>query len=367
VATTLPIVAELLQVPVPKVKVQVVSHEAGRKKLLEGFHHDYPGESLARLGEAFIAIGLAQDGTDLAAIAPPYYAEHFSGFFDEDDHTLYLVADEPMEHQRLIIAHELAHAVLDARIDLGKQVKARQGDEDSGLALMAAVEGQAQAVSVEVMKRLVPLGKGNEDVSEHAVEIAVASANELAESAPTPWLGLQLAFPYDAGAKFFAARKAAGDPLGLALFQRLPVSTAQVLEPALYANDVKPLPAKLELQPLIPKSARPWSTVLGRAQLDLLGKQLGVRDLGKGWRGDRIVSVQLAGKPVIAWAVDFDTPAQADRFVGALAPETHLQRAAVNGTTVVAVSGVPNAQLDAVLKAGLSAFRPISGVESHPR
>src|SRR5262249_59828709 len=75
------------------------------------------------------------------------YAKNVSGFYDPHDHVLYLLKDQPPSMQRMVIAHELAHAIQDEKLGLEQAVRASAGSEDAQMALAAAFEGNAQAVA----------------------------------------------------------------------------------------------------------------------------------------------------------------------------------------------------------------------------
>jgi hypothetical protein len=74
------------------------------------------------------------------------------------------------------------------------------------------------------------------------------------------------------------------DPAATSLLRRLPRSTAQVLDPALYRADERPKEAQLDLAARIPGSTAVYDTTLGAANLNLLGELHGGGELGRGWR-----------------------------------------------------------------------------------
>ncbi|HEY3452504.1 MAG TPA: DUF6782 family putative metallopeptidase [Myxococcales bacterium] len=336
VEQTLPKVAKVMGATPKKVAVKVVDRVTAAKKIRTVLEREYPGDKLERLGTALKLIHLVEPGVDVTRSALDLYSTQVSGFYDATDHTLFLIDDQPEMLQGLIIPHELAHALQDQKIGLDQATKERMDSEDAQLAMMAAVEGNAQAVAAEVMT----LGlEGDESgLKEMLGDVAGLSATMATDKPDVPpWLALQLQFPYVAGAQLVKAVSGGSDPSAVSLLKRLPSSTAQVLEPALYKKDEKPLRGAIDLAAALPGAAKVYETVVGRANIELLGQGLGV-----GWRGDRLEAVRVdGGKPCAAWAVAFGKAEQAERFAISYSGRTGAPantRAKPSGKTVSSVS-----------------------------
>ena len=200
VAELLPRVGKVMGLPVPsRVEVKVVSRDEARAALLVVLRRDYPGDTLERLSEALAAVGLVAAGTDLRAEAQALYGANVSGFYDPHERRLYLLADQPLAAQTLVVAHELAHAVQDEAIRLDAASLKVRSSEDAQLALSAAIEGQAQQVAALVLAGEAG-GAADDglDVGGLLAEAAAAGAGMAAEQTSVPWLGMQLSFPYAA-------------------------------------------------------------------------------------------------------------------------------------------------------------------------
>jgi hypothetical protein len=289
-----------------------------------------------RLGEALLAVGLLPPGTKLEALAPDFNRQNVSGFYDLRTHTLVLLADQSDEAQRPIVAHELAHAVQDASLDLDAALKARRGSEDATLAFTAMLEGQAQATAALVMEQwLTDQHVTIEGMAGLLSDTTARSAAEAAAHAPVPWLGLQLSFPYVGGRELIAQVSTPDDPIGRFLLKAPPASTAQVRSP----RAAPPLEGELHLERLVPGAKKSVSTTLGRANLELLGE-----DLGVGWRGDRLEAVRVRGKTIVTWSIAFETPAQAKQLAALVTGSL------TRGTVVVISSGASQPLREAALR-----------------
>lgn len=325
---TLPKVAKVMGAEGKKVPVKVVSRRAAAKKIRAVIEREYPGDALERLGTALKLIHLVEADVDFPKRVAEAYSTHVSGFYDATDRALYLIDDVPRYGQEEIVPHELAHAVQDQMIGLDRASLARRDSEDAQLAMLSAVEGNAQAVAAAVRGRSAGRWTRKDPVGE--------SASAPAGEAGVPrWLALQLQFPYLAGEILVKAVATPQDPSAVALVTRLPRSTAQVLEPPLYQQDEQPLQGTVGLVDRLPGAMAVRSTVLGRANIELLEQGLGV-----GWRGDRLEVAKVGGVACGAWVVAYAKPAQAERFAAVYAG---LLGAAVNtrvGRAGKTVSGV---------------------------
>jgi len=368
----LPRVGKVMRLPVPsRIDVKVVSRDEARAALLEVLRRDYPGDTLERLSEGLAAVGLVAAGTDLRSEAQSLYGANVSGFYDPQKRRLFLLADQPLSAQALVVAHELAHAVQDETVRLDAASRKVRASEDAQLALSAAIEGQAQQVASLVLAGEAGSG-GDEglDLGSFLTDAAASGAAMAGAQASVPWLGLQLSFPYAAGARLVAAVRTPDDPAAVALLRRFPRSTAQVLDPARYRADDRPREGQLDLARRLPGSAARLGTTLGAANLDLFGEIHGGGELGRGWRGDRLETVRIGERIAAAWAVSFLSVEGADRLMkawsGALGggiesaarqPDgsTYLLRQA--GAIAVLLMNVPDERVAEVVGAATSAFR----------
>jgi len=370
VTEMLPRVGKVMRLPIPsRIDLKVVSRDEARAALLEVLRRDYPGDLLERLSESLAAVGLVAAGTDLRAEAQTMYGGNVSGFYDPHRRRLYLLSDQPLAAQALIVAHELAHAVQDEAIRLDAASSKVRASEDAQLALSAAIEGQAQQVAA-----LVLAGEGGADegldMGSFLTEAAAASAAMAGSQSSVPWLGLQMSFPYASGATLVAAVRTAEDPSATFLLKRLPRSTAQVLDPALYRADERPKDARLDLAGRLAGSTAVYATTLGAANLNLFGDVHGGGELGKGWRGDRLETVRQGGRLSAAWAVSFASPDGAERLVKAwsaavgggtetpaVQPDGSRYVVRRNGSVAVLLENVPEGRVAELVTAAASAFR----------
>jgi hypothetical protein len=359
VASMLPKVAQIMREPPTPVPVKIVSRARAEQMIRDGFDRDFPAERLNRLAAALKLIHLIEPGVDLAS-AMRARAAGADGFYDTTDKTLYLIEGVDDGVQQMVVAHELAHAMQDRLVDLDRAAKARLWSEDAFFALVAAVEGQAQAVADRAMHG----GFLDEEAPAPAPDAPAGQARGDPRAHLWRWLSLKFGDPYRSGAALVRALATPGDPVARRVIERLPVSSAQVLSPEAWLKNEQPLSGDIGLARLV-DGRDIVGTVLGRAAIDLYGPRLGA-----GWRGDRLEVSLSDGVLCAAWVVRFATAEQATDFAAAYAPlagapacrrarnadRTHSSVCA-SDTTVVVIEHAPGGLAPAIEAAARGALR----------
>lgn len=357
----LPRVAKVMGVTPKRVEVRVLTKSAAMRRLRQPMHTIASREAIERFSTAFKLIRLLAPATDLTRTAADGLTRNTVGFYDSVDHVLFLREDQPAVMQKMIIPHELAHALQDQKVGLEDLMRSAK-TEDAQMAVRAAVEGNAEAVAEQVMLSVAGDAKARRKLMQELIEAAISGV--VNEDDVSPYLTLQGHFPYVAGAALVKAVATRADPTGVSLLTRLPTSTAQVLDPALYKKAEQPKTGTFGLVKLHPGSESVLETVVGRANIELLG--VGV---GKGWRGDWLEVAKVGKTACAAWVVAFNTPDQARRFAriysewSGVAPNT--RESASNGRVVgvshrgnvaVVLEQVPEGKADAVEEAARQAL-----------
>ncbi|MEM7309351.1 MAG: hypothetical protein AAF682_21895 [Planctomycetota bacterium] len=222
------------------------------------------------------------------------------GFYDPQSKSFYLMSTFTGGMARIILAHELTHALDDQLFDIDTAMQERRSNSDALWAYQAVVEGSGTAVmSRWTMKNMFELDR------EELQESASMGMDELAE-APT-YLWKPLLGSYTKGQSFL---NKAPDDLGLAegiarAFQSPPLSSEQVLHPEKYWDpEERDDPVLVELD----REALPagWK-VLDEDTLGELGLGLMIEPLEKrGGVGNAMAAMtaRLTWKAVKGWGGD---------------------------------------------------------------
>jgi hypothetical protein len=185
----------------------------------------------ARTAEAF---GLLPKGFDLDAFMVNVLTEQVEGLYDPKTVEFYIADWSPVEEQRMVMAHELTHALEDQHFQIEAWLKAARPNEDAELARDAVLEGSAMAAMIDYL--MFGTGRSLKDLPEFDPSTLVGElgSTPTLQKAP-PFIKDALIFPYLGGLTFSAAILSnAGWSALPGLFEKPPVSTQQILHPALY-------------------------------------------------------------------------------------------------------------------------------------
>jgi hypothetical protein len=189
----------------------------------------------------------------------------------------------------------LTHALEDQHFKIEDWLKAARPNEDAELARDAVLEGSAMAAMVDYL--MLGTGRSLKDVPDFdpGMLIGDLSSTPTLQKAP-PFLKDALIFPYIGGLNFSAAvMRNTGWSALPALFEKPPVSTQQILHPALYRSGK--IPATVALPRLEKLLGENWSkldeNIMGEFGWKEVLKQFldndRAKNLAAAWDGDRYV------------------------------------------------------------------------------
>lgn len=273
-------------------------------------------EEFRHMSAAFARLGLLEPGFPLREKYIDLLGEQVAAFYDQHTHKLFMFEDATLENSqnRVVLAHELTHALQDQHFGLKKLPLEIKTNDDRATASSALCEGDATLVMSEFMLKNLSLGSLKENLSAGLTQ----NMDQLAK-APR-FLRESLIFPYLRGQEFCGALFASGgyDAVNRAYAQP-PSSTAQILHPEKFTATPREEPI-----------AFAWSDTTARsqrAQVDNTLGELGIRILftewldastgekaAAGWRGDRYLSFD-DGRSIVwrsAWANDREAAEFAD-------------------------------------------------------
>jgi hypothetical protein len=253
-----------------------------------------PSERYAgqRSAEAF---GLIPKGFDLDTFMVELLTEQIAGLYDPKAHEFYIADWIPVADQRMVMAHELTHALEDQHFQIEDWVKAARPNDDAELAREAVLEGSAMAAMIDFLLQGTGRSLGDLPDFDPSILIGDLADSPALQKAP-PFIKDALIFPYFSGLKFSAAILKPSGWSGLpGVFSKPPLSTQQILHPALYRSGKLPAPAPLPSMDKMLGSS--WSKLeentLGEFGWQEVVKQfLGderAKPLSAAWDGDRYI------------------------------------------------------------------------------
>jgi hypothetical protein len=277
------------------VKKTLRSREEIRAYVISEMNEDKePGEryASARSAEAF---GLLPKGFDIDSFMVDLLTEQIAGLYDPKAHEFYIADWIPLADQRMVMAHELTHALEDQHFQIETWVKAARPNDDGELAREAVLEGSAMAAMIDYL--LNESGRSLKDLPDIDPSMLVGDMGSTpALKKSPPFLKDALVFPYFAGLTFSADLLKSNGWKGLpAVFSNPPISTQQIMHPALYHSGKTPSTENL---PDVDKLLGPdWTkleeNVMGEfGWKEVLKQFLGedrASSLAAAWDGDRYV------------------------------------------------------------------------------
>ncbi|MGH2748758.1 MAG: hypothetical protein ACRDKB_12680 [Actinomycetota bacterium] len=185
------------------------------------------------------ALGIIGPRADLKALGRKIVRTQVAGFYVPSTKTIFAPAagDHPSPFEELILAHELEHALADQRLGLPIREHAPPRKGDASQAKRALIEGDATLTMQQYALGMLSAG----DRASLAGDPSVAEA--AAATAEIPYfLERSLAFSYDEGALFVCHLYAEGGWKAVnRAYRNPPRSTAEILFPGRYRDEVKPV------------------------------------------------------------------------------------------------------------------------------
>ena len=255
-------------------------------------------EAVAGDHTTLVALGLLDPATDLAREYDELFTGLVGGFYDPATDRLVIGGTRVTPRTRVILAHELTHALVDQHADLNRPALDERDDE-ARLGLNVLAEGDAERVETAYRATL------------SAAERASVRREAAARGADVPpVLRRLLAIPYDHGPGLVRSLLARGGVDRLrAAYASPPTTSEQFLHPEVFLRGEGPRGVA---------EPRADGTVVDRGVLGEVGlrlalaPQLGATRAARaaaGWGGDRYVSWTAGGRRCLRLSIVMDTEA----------------------------------------------------------
>jgi hypothetical protein len=289
------------------------SRKQVRDYLIRKLDEELPPAKLKGLETAYRMFGLLPDTLTLRSLLLDLYTEQVAGYYDPDSATLFGVQGADPSQLRLVLAHEMVHALQGQYLPLDS-ILHTTSNNDRLTAAQAVLEGQATLVSINVLASGQDVSANPEfwDMYREQVRDQQASMPVFAKA---PLIVREaLIFPYLAGAEFMHWWDTSAWKDSVPYGPRMPVSTEQILFPDRYARGDAPVALAFPSD-----TGVVYEDVLGEGEIRVLMAHLAGAPEVKtripiGWGGDRYRVYASPGGPALVWYLVWDDSRASDRF-----------------------------------------------------
>jgi len=327
--------SQLLSLPVlSPLKKSVRTREEIRDYVIRRMKEDKVPAKRYADQKALEKFGLVPKGFQVEPFLVELLTEQIAGLYDPKGQEFFIADWINPAEQRVVMAHELTHALQDQHFKVDPWLDAAKPNDDAELARDTVLEGSAVAAMLDYLFR--GQGKGIRDLSDMNASQLLGDLEKSPELAKAPpYLRDELLFPYLAGATFTQhfLRANAGWADFHKVFENPPVSTQQILHPDLYLKGVAPKPVTLpDFKRLLPRAWKELDeNVMGEFGLQELFKQFLGPDraarLSPAWAGDRyaIFEHQKTKQLLLVFRLRLASEADAARFFGSYSEALELK------------------------------------------
>ena len=290
---------------------------AGFKNLLEEkLSKQYSDTDFKNYATGMAAFGLLEPNYPLKEKYIALLGEQVAALYDQHQHKLFMFENASLDdiQNRVVLAHELTHALQDQNFGLLKMPLEVKTDDDLALATSALIEGDATLVMDDYELQNFRL----QDLHRSITGLLSQNMKQF-QDAPRI-LRDSLTFPYVRGMEFCEQLRDEGGYAAISdAFKNPPTSTSQILHPEEYLAHEEPI--RIDWQDTSVLGEKPVEdNVLGEFGTRILlsqflGDTAGIAD-SQGWRGDRYLA--YADGKALVWKTIWVDDAHAENFHEAL-------------------------------------------------
>jgi hypothetical protein len=332
--------------------------------IAESLRSQIEEDEIERARVIYGALGLLDTEEDLRSMFAGVLGEQVIGYYDPETGRLVIreevmsgltgsLGSEQTQEARLVLVHELVHALQDQRLGLGESYqKERTSDADN--AFRSVVEGDATLAMLAHAFRQqgIPLSAATARIEQmgNNLDLNALVRGEKLDDAPAI-LRVTLIAPYLRGLQFIAAVQGRGGwPAVNNAHRRPPISSEQVLHPDKYfAREPGEAIAVQDNSELLAAGfTRVAEDTLGELELAVyLGQQSPsgtAYEAAEGWAGDHLVIYRRGEDAAVVWWTTWDNDRDADeafRAARAVSPSISTATVERKGRSVLIVRGLP--------------------------
>ena len=301
------------------VKRRLISRAEAEKYLRSQSQDETQQQRLDQTTVVLQKFGMLPASFDLNASMGDLVLNGIAGFYAFNDKTMYLLNWIDPDAQKMVMAHELTHALQDQNFNLTRfvlrppaeqappQMKTQPGDDSSeaSLARRAVMEGQATLVGFDYQLKAVGINLADSPHARQVAEGVLQGSYDppvVIHNAPR-LLRESMIFPYREGLQFELALIEHGGRREAfqEAFRHPPLNTHQILQPEAYFSNQKTPPLEIgDLAPVFGSAYQAYdSGSVGEFDVQIMSQEFGrendIYTVARKWDGGAYVAVKRAG------------------------------------------------------------------------
>lgn len=271
------------------VEYETLSHADITKILQAKLSEHYSDEDFKHFASSLAALGLLEPNYPLKEKYISLLGEQIAAFYDQHQHKLFMFENATLHNvqNRVVLAHELTHALQDQHFGLMLIPLEVKNNDDLSLATSALVEGDATQVMFDYETKTMSLQTFTDT-------LAGALSQDMQQYSRAPrFLRETLVFPYTHGKEFCQVLYSRGGYEAISqAFRHPPSSSTQILHPEKYFAGEEPI--RIDWPDITVAGKKPTDdNVLGEFGTRLLFEKYmdatSADYAAEGWRGDRYI------------------------------------------------------------------------------
>jgi hypothetical protein len=299
------------------ISYQVLNRKQIKETMAGKMAEVFSEKEFRQMADAMAAVGLLPPKYPLREKYIDLLSEQVAAFYDQHQHKLFMYEDATLDNaqNRVVLAHELTHALQDQHFGLKRMPLEIKNNDDQAEAASALVEGDATLVMSEFM-----LKNMTRQMFKDSMVASFTQNMKQLETAPR-YLREMLVFPYLRGQEFCSALFGSGGFEAVdKAYAHPPSSTSQILHPEKYmANPPEePIPVKWSELKALGHDPTGDNTVGEMGIRILLTEWLDAttgEHCSLGWRGDRYL--YYVDGDALVWKTIWAKPEDAAKFFDA--------------------------------------------------
>lgn len=311
-------VATIRKLPIKQpLRFRIIERDQLRKLIEDKLVQELAPTYLPNYEFVLKLLGAIEPHDDLRKLIVSLLSEQVAGMYDKDTRILYVMRDFDLNRSlsRIILSHEICHALQDQNFNLAKLPLNDPDNDDLNMAVSSVLEGDATMLMTDFVQKAF----SGKDLAQ-LVDLLMIDQGALNKS--PYFLRQQLMFPYLEGQNFVLRQSLISPANRDRIFVNYPISTEQIMHSEKYSGALRDDPTTFSIQDFSPRLGQGWhlafKNVFGEMQMKTLFESWrewdAAKEVAEGWDGDRYYLYRNGPEYLLLWASVWDADNDAKEY-----------------------------------------------------